>query len=61
MERWISSDDWYDEESDNRIASMNDASTYDRETLVEAILDGIKVDLNKQPYYYLDEDDGEET
>ena len=61
LERWISPDDWYDEESDKRIVSMNDVSTYDRETLVKAILDGIKVDLNKEPYYYLDEDDEEQT
>lgn len=60
LERWIPDEGWSDEQWKDRFVSMEDVSTYDRETLVKAILDGIKVDLNKKPYYYLDEDLGED-
>jgi hypothetical protein len=53
LERYIHEDeDW-----DQKIVSMDDVSTYDRETLVKTILEGIKVDLNKEPYHYFDEDE----
>jgi hypothetical protein len=55
LERWIPDEGWSDKRWKQRFVSMGDISTYDRETLVKAILDGIKVDLNKEPY--LDEDD----
>jgi hypothetical protein len=59
LERWIPDEGWSEEQWKHRFVSMEDVSTYDRETLVKRILDGIKVDLNNEPYHYLDEDDEE--
>jgi hypothetical protein len=61
MERWIPDEGWNDEQWKHRFVSMEDVSTYDRETLVKTLCEGIKVDLNKEPYHYLDEDDEEEA
>lgn len=55
LERWIQ-EDWDEEQWKQRFVSMEDVSTYDREKLVKTLLEGIKVDLNKEPYHYLDED-----
>ena len=60
LERWIPDEGWSEEQWKHRFVSMEDVSLYVRETLVKTILDGIKVDLNKAPYHYLDEDDEEE-
>jgi hypothetical protein len=61
LERWIPDEGWSEEQWKHRFVSMEDVSLYVRETLVKTILDGIKVDLNKAPYHYLDEDDEEEA